>query len=70
MNPGDDPAMLLAGLVVYAVAVALLLGGLLLADWHAGRRRRRNQQVSANPHAGRELVRVGYRVQRNYHRYR
>jgi hypothetical protein len=69
MDPGEDPAMLLVGLVVYVVAVAAILGGLLLADWRAGRRRARREQVPANPDAGRELVRVGSRVQRNYHRY-
>lgn len=69
MDPGDDPTMLLVGLIVYLVAVVLILGGLLLADWRAGRRRRRREQVTANPDAGRELVRVGYRVQANYRRY-
>jgi hypothetical protein len=57
------------GVAVYVVAVAAILGGLLLADWRAGRKRRQ-KVVKANPDAGRDLVRVGYRVQRNWHRYR
>jgi hypothetical protein len=70
MDSDPDTTMLLVGLAVYLVALAAILGGLLLADWLAGRRRARRQRVPANPNAGRELVRVGYRVQRNHHRYR
>jgi protein-S-isoprenylcysteine O-methyltransferase Ste14 len=67
MDTDADMTMLLVGLVVYLVAVAAIVAGLLLADWRAGRRRVR---VEPNPAAGRELVRAGYRVQRNHHRYR
>lgn len=67
MDPDGDMTMLLVGLVVYLVAVVAIVAGLLLADWRAGRRRAR---VEPNPAAGRELVRLGYRVQRNHRRYR
>lgn len=70
MDSEADATMLLVGLVVYLVALAAILGGLLVANHLAGRRHARRQRVEANPNAGRELVRVGYRVQRNWHRYR
>jgi hypothetical protein len=65
-----DTSLLLVGLVVYLAGVMVILAALLLANWWAGRKRPRRERVTANPAAGRELVRVGYRVQRNYHRYR
>lgn len=74
MNTGGDITLLLVGLVVYLAAVVVILGGLLLANWWLGRKhereRQRRERVEANPAAGRELVRVGYRVQHNYQRYR
>jgi hypothetical protein len=70
MSTGDTSPLL--GLLVYLALVAVLVGGLLVANWRAGRRhhRARHKRIEANPAAGRELVRVGYRVQRNYRRYR
>jgi hypothetical protein len=72
MDTDGDTTMVLVGLVVYVVAVAAILTGFLVADWLAGRKRaqREREPVKANPAAGRELVRVGYRVRTNYHRYR
>jgi len=70
MDTDASMTLLVVGLAAYLVAVAVILGGLLLANWHAGRKRVSREQVTANPNAGRELVRVGYRVRTNYHRCR
>jgi len=71
MDTDGNMTMLIVGVVADVVAVAAILGGLLLADWHAGRKRTRAQRELIKPTAtSRDLVRVGYRVRANHHRYR
>jgi hypothetical protein len=70
MDSNMDATMLLVGVAVDLAGVVAILGGLLVVDWLAGRRRRQRARVEANPDAGRELVSVGGRVRRNWRRYR
>ena len=72
MDADGDMTLLVVGMVAYVVAVVAIVGGFLMADWRAGRRRvreARRELVKAGA-TSRELVRVGYRVRANYHRYR
>ncbi len=72
MAADGDTTMWVVGMVVYVVALAAILGGFLVADWWVGRKRAREarRELVKAESTSRELVRVGYRVRTNYHRYR
>jgi len=68
MGADADMTLWVVGMVAYLIAMVAIVGGLLVADWRAGRKRARRELVKAES-TSRELVRVGYRVRANYHRY-